>query len=181
MDPVPFPTEAPKAQLHPPKPALDPGLSAKQSRFRYAQPLAEDTSMSSAVTNGGSSGLVLPSSSTPHGAGGGSTTAPSSGTELTPMNPTMKLAAAAVAIPSSSPPSAPGPSSALRTATSIADVRAGLSVLHAREDTLSARLDALVASHADLNRDLARLDSLRAALGAQVIAARSISNTMLAG
>ena len=137
--------------------------------------------MSSAVTNGGRSGLVLPSSTTPHGAGGGSTTAPSSGTELTPMNPTMKLAAAAVAIPSSSPPSAPGPASALRTATSIADVRAGLSVLHAREDTLSARLDALVASHADLNRDLARLDSLRAALGAQVIAARSISNTMLAG
>ncbi len=73
------------------------------------------------------------------------------------------------------------PSSALATASSAADVRAALSALHAREDSLSTRLDGLVASHADLNRDLQRLDALRAALGSQLIAARSISNTMLAG
>ncbi len=73
------------------------------------------------------------------------------------------------------------PSGAPKSASSAADVRAALSALHAREDALATRLDGLVASHADLNRDLLRLDSLRAALGSQLIAARSISNTMLAG
>jgi conserved oligomeric Golgi complex subunit 4 len=71
--------------------------------------------------------------------------------------------------------------SSLATASSPADVAAALSALHTRESALSHRLDALVSSHADLGRDLARLDALRAQLGAQLIAARSISNTMLAG
>ncbi|ROT36861.1 calcium-transporting P [Sodiomyces alkalinus F11] len=62
-----------------------------------------------------------------------------------------------------------------------ADVRAALSTLHARESTVTKRLNALLGSQADLARDLGRLDLLRASLGTQVIAARSIGNTMLAG
>ncbi|ODA79589.1 hypothetical protein RJ55_05183 [Drechmeria coniospora] len=67
----------------------------------------------------------------------------------------------------------------VKDASSVADMRAALSTLHGRESAISAQLDALVASHADLSRDLGRLDLLRAGLGAQVIAARSIGNEML--
>ncbi|KAI1431620.1 COG4 transport protein-domain-containing protein [Xylaria sp. CBS 124048] len=67
----------------------------------------------------------------------------------------------------------------IRDASSLADVRASLAALHARETAISDRLDALVSSQADLSRDLSRLDLLRANLGSQVIATRSISNGML--
>ncbi|KAL1893765.1 Golgi transport complex subunit 4 [Sporothrix stenoceras] len=79
---------------------------------------------------------------------------------------------------SSTPPTL---TSSLESATSAADVRAALSNLHIREDGLRRNLQSLVASHTDLNRDLMRLDSLRATLGAQVIATRGIATTMLAG
>ncbi|KAJ4290666.1 Golgi transport complex subunit 4 [Collariella sp. IMI 366227] len=72
------------------------------------------------------------------------------------------------------------PSSALQNATTPADVRAALSALHTREASLTSHLTNLVSSHADLTRSLSRLDNLRAGLGTQMIAARSISNTMLA-
>ena len=58
-------------------------------------------------------------------------------------------------------------------------MRAALATLHSRESAISTRLDGLIASQADLGRDLGRLDLLRAGLGAQVIATRSISNDML--
>ncbi|KAL6869750.1 Golgi transport complex subunit 4 [Amphichorda felina] len=60
-----------------------------------------------------------------------------------------------------------------------AELRAALADLHARETSVKKRLDALVTSQADLSRDLGRLDLLRAGLGAQVIATRSVSNDML--
>ncbi|KAL6910697.1 calcium-transporting P-type ATPase [Trichoderma evansii] len=69
----------------------------------------------------------------------------------------------------------------LQNAASEAEIRATLAALHERESTVTARLDALIESQADLSRDLGRLDLLRAGLGAQVIAARSISNEMLSG
>ena len=72
------------------------------------------------------------------------------------------------------------PAAALRTATTPADVRAALSSLHARESVLTTHLSSLISTHADLARSLSRLDNLRAGLGAQVIAARGISNNMLA-
>lgn len=72
-------------------------------------------------------------------------------------------------------------SSSLESATSAADVRAALGGLHTREDGLRRSLQGLVAAHTDLSRDLLRLDSLRATLGAQVIATRGIATTMLAG
>jgi hypothetical protein len=70
-------------------------------------------------------------------------------------------------------------SSPLDDVSNVADLRAALAALHDRESTITARLDSLIASQADLTRDLGRLDLLRAGLGAQVIAARSISNDML--
>ncbi|KAF7544571.1 hypothetical protein G7Z17_g9851 [Cylindrodendrum hubeiense] len=73
------------------------------------------------------------------------------------------------------------PTSTLQNATSEAEIRNALAALHARESAITTRLDALVASQADLSRDLGRLDLLRAGLGAQVIAARSVGNDMLAG
>ncbi|UKZ85779.1 uncharacterized protein TrAFT101_001625 [Trichoderma asperellum] len=69
----------------------------------------------------------------------------------------------------------------LQNAASEAEIRATLAALHERESTITARLDALIELQADLSRDLGRLDLLRAGLGAQVIAARSISNEMLSG
>ena len=71
------------------------------------------------------------------------------------------------------------PTSPFQNATSETEIRAALAALHARESTITTRLDALVASQADLSRDLGRLDLLRAGLGAQVIATRSIGNDML--
>ncbi|EHK24774.1 uncharacterized protein TRIVIDRAFT_31511 [Trichoderma virens Gv29-8] len=68
---------------------------------------------------------------------------------------------------------------AVQNATTEAEIRATLAALHKREAAITARLDALLESQADLSRDLGRLDLLRAGLGAQVIAARSISNDML--
>ncbi|KAI0442297.1 COG4 transport protein-domain-containing protein [Xylaria telfairii] len=62
---------------------------------------------------------------------------------------------------------------------SLADVRASLAALHTRESAITTRLDGLISSQADLSRELGRLDMLRANLGSQVIATRSISNGML--
>lgn len=59
------------------------------------------------------------------------------------------------------------------------DLHDTLESLHERETNLVARLNALVSSQTDLNRDLGRLDLLRAGLGAQVIASRSVANEML--
>ncbi|RFN43748.1 hypothetical protein FIE12Z_12036 [Fusarium flagelliforme] len=70
--------------------------------------------------------------------------------------------------------------SSLDNATTEAEIRDALAALHARETSITSRLDALVASQTDLSRDLGRLDLLRAGLGAQVIATRSIGNDMLA-
>lgn len=82
----------------------------------------------------------------------------------------------------SSPIAAARPNSSSTTiyaTSSVAEVRAALEALHTRESTITNRLDALLGSQADLARELGRLDLLRAGLGSQVIAARSIGNDML--
>ncbi|RCI14606.1 hypothetical protein L249_6831 [Ophiocordyceps polyrhachis-furcata BCC 54312] len=68
----------------------------------------------------------------------------------------------------------------IQEADSETELRAALAGLHRGEAALQSRLDALLASKADLSRDLGRLDVLRASLGAQVVAARSIGSEMLA-
>ncbi|KAI1775597.1 COG4-domain-containing protein [Hypoxylon cercidicola] len=70
-----------------------------------------------------------------------------------------------------------GPS--VHDASTLSDVRAALAALHVRETVITDRLNALLSSQADLSRELGRLDLLRANLGSQVIATRSISNGML--
>lgn len=77
----------------------------------------------------------------------------------------------------SSSSSSDGPS--IHDAASLDDVRATLAALHTRESAVTSRLNALLSSQADLSRELGRLDLLRANLGTQVIATRSISNGML--
>ncbi|KAI0135062.1 COG4-domain-containing protein [Daldinia grandis] len=73
----------------------------------------------------------------------------------------------------------PSSSSPIHDASTLSDVRAGLAALHVRETSITNRLNALLSSQADLSRELGRLDLLRANLGSQVIATRSISNGML--
>ena len=64
-------------------------------------------------------------------------------------------------------------------ATSVADIRATLAHLNAQETSVTARLNTLISSQRDLSREFGRLDLLRANLGSQAVAARSISNGML--
>ncbi|CAK7214746.1 Golgi transport complex subunit 4 [Sporothrix bragantina] len=71
--------------------------------------------------------------------------------------------------------------SALEAATTTADIRAALAGLHTQEDELALSLQKYMGQNAELSRDLMRLDSLRATLGAEVINTRGIATTMLAG
>lgn len=64
-------------------------------------------------------------------------------------------------------------------ASSVAEIKATLSHLHDQETTVTARLDALVASQKDFSRELGRLDLLRANLGSQTSTTRSIRHGML--
>jgi hypothetical protein len=65
------------------------------------------------------------------------------------------------------------------SASSIDEIHAALAELGRNEASVTARLDALIASQNDLSRELGRLDLLRAHLGSQVVNTRSISNGML--
>ena len=69
--------------------------------------------------------------------------------------------------------------SSIYNAASVEEIRSTLAELGAREANVTARLDDLLASQKDLNRQLGRLDLARAQLGSQVVATRSISNGML--
>lgn len=64
-------------------------------------------------------------------------------------------------------------------ASSVSEIRAALAHLSDREASVTARLNSLIASQKDLSRELGRLDLLRAHLGSQAVATRSISNGML--
>ena len=65
------------------------------------------------------------------------------------------------------------------TVGSIADIKKSLIQLSAQEALITSRLDDLIASQRDLTRELARLDILRAHIGSQAVATRSISNGIL--
>ncbi|KAJ9667818.1 Golgi transport complex subunit 4 [Coniosporium apollinis] len=64
-------------------------------------------------------------------------------------------------------------------ASSVAEIQATLAHLSRQEASVTARLDALIASQKDLSRELGRLDLLRASLGSQVVNARNISSGTL--
>jgi len=71
------------------------------------------------------------------------------------------------------------PPSALSQATTVAEVEVALRDLRNQHDTVTARLDASLAQHEDLLRQLRRLDLSRARLGTLANAARAISHGML--
>jgi hypothetical protein len=73
----------------------------------------------------------------------------------------------------------PVTSSSIYESSSLASIRASLATLHSRDAAISSRLQTLIASQADLSRELGRLDLLRAHLGTQVVDTRNISNGML--
>ncbi|KAE8132506.1 COG4 transport protein-domain-containing protein [Aspergillus pseudotamarii] len=73
----------------------------------------------------------------------------------------------------------PSSSSDIFNASSLAEIKATLSHLHEQETSVTARLDALVASQKDFSRELGRLDLLRAHLGSQTTTTRSLSHGML--
>jgi hypothetical protein len=77
----------------------------------------------------------------------------------------------------SDPETPPHPS--IYEASSISEIRAALSALHAQDTHITNQLQALLDSQADLSRELGRLDLLRAHLGTQVVNTRAISNGML--
>lgn len=64
-------------------------------------------------------------------------------------------------------------------ATSTAEIKATLAKLKEQETSVTRRLNSLIASQKELNRELGKLDIIRAQLGSQAIATRSISNYML--
>ncbi|EME42765.1 hypothetical protein DOTSEDRAFT_90056 [Dothistroma septosporum NZE10] len=71
------------------------------------------------------------------------------------------------------------PAPSVRHAFTAEDIRAALQELSRREAAVTSRLDTLLATQKDVSRQLSRLDLARAQLGSQVVATRSISDTML--
>ena len=65
------------------------------------------------------------------------------------------------------------------SAKSVDEIKKCLAQLHTKEVTITSRLDALLASQKDFQRDLGRLDLLRAQLSSQASKTRSISSGML--
>lgn len=64
--------------------------------------------------------------------------------------------------------------------SSAADIRNVLSALNEREQAVTTKLDALLATQRELTRHLGKLDLARAQLSPQVLSLRAISNGMLA-
>ncbi|MCJ1317253.1 hypothetical protein MMC15_002576 [Xylographa vitiligo] len=63
--------------------------------------------------------------------------------------------------------------------SSMKEIQATLANLKERDISVTARLNHLVASQKDFQRELGKLDLMRAQLGSQTVATRSISNNML--
>ncbi|KAF2664805.1 COG4-domain-containing protein [Microthyrium microscopicum] len=78
-------------------------------------------------------------------------------------------------------PSDDGPIPSVEKCSSVEEIQDALVQLSARDRAVTARLDELIATQNTLSRDLGRLDLLRAHLGSQVVATRSISHGMLFG
>jgi hypothetical protein len=65
------------------------------------------------------------------------------------------------------------------TATSVAEIRAALSKLHAKDASVTSQLDNLIASQKELQRELGRLDLFRANLSTQASKTRALSHGTL--
>ena len=67
----------------------------------------------------------------------------------------------------------------IENASSVAEIRVTLAKLKEQESSVTTRLNELVSSQRELSRELGKLDIVRAQLGSQAVATRSISNNML--
>lgn len=76
-------------------------------------------------------------------------------------------------------PTAPPPD--VYSCSTIAELHAALDHLNVQETLVNKRLEALLSTQQELTHSLTRLDIVRAHLGTQVVAARSLSNNMLSG
>jgi hypothetical protein len=65
------------------------------------------------------------------------------------------------------------------SASSVAEIRAALSKLHAKDVSVTSQLDTLVASQKEIQRELGRLDLFRANLSTQASKTRALSNGIL--
>lgn len=83
--------------------------------------------------------------------------------------------------PDSDDEDAPTPPPDVSSCSTVAELRAALSHLNAQETFVTKRLDTLLSTQEELTHSLTRLDIIRAHLGTQVVAARSLSNSMLSG
>ena len=63
--------------------------------------------------------------------------------------------------------------------SSVTEIQATLSKLKEQEEYVTARLNQLIATQNELSRELGKLDLMRAQVGSQAVATRSISNNML--
>lgn len=70
-------------------------------------------------------------------------------------------------------------STSVYEASSIAEIKRSLAHLSEKESSVTSRLDNLIASQRNFTRELGRLDILRAQIGSQAVATRSISNGIL--
>ena len=67
----------------------------------------------------------------------------------------------------------------IQRASSITEIQAILVQLKQQDVVITTRLNELICSQKDLSRELGKLDLMRAHLGSQAVATRSISNNML--
>lgn len=73
------------------------------------------------------------------------------------------------------------PNNDIHQACSLHEIRASLAYLNEQETAITGQIDRLISSQRDLTRELGRLDLLRAQIGSQNVATRSISNGLLSG
>lgn len=65
-------------------------------------------------------------------------------------------------------------------AKNIKEIKAAMAALKERDESVTVKLNALLATQKEFSRELGRLDLLRGQLGTQAVATRSIGNNMLA-
>lgn len=73
----------------------------------------------------------------------------------------------------------PAPVLSINSCSTVEELQATLSYLNAQELLAASRLQALLSKQSELSHSLSRLDLIRAQLGTQVVAARSLSNNVL--
>lgn len=78
--------------------------------------------------------------------------------------------------------SAEPPAASIDTCSSVEELHAAVAHLNARESIVTARLKTLVSSQqSSVERELSRLDLIRAHLGTQIVTARALSHNVLSG